>query len=576
MRDPASESVALNVARRFTISLATAADREEIYQARHDVYGQELGQHPTNARGRLVDELDDRNAYLVGRVGNELAGFVSITPAGSPSFSIDKYFSRASLPFSFGAGTHEVRLLTVVEPFRGSALASLLMYAAFRWIQAQGGTHVAAIGRRDVLDLYLRAGLVPVGLDTQAGAVTYDLLHAEVAHLARRANDHDGVLRRLEQRADWSLPFAFFQPVPCFHGGALFEVLGPGVDALSRASDVVNADVLDAWFPPSPGVLRALSENLPWLLRTSPPTGCELLAEHVAAVRGVRPANILPGAGSSDLIFRALPHWLTKHSRALILDPTYGEYAHVLERVVGCRVDRLRLHRARDYRVDLEALAEALGRGYDLIMLVNPNSPTGQHIHRSDLEAVLGGVPSATRIWIDETYVEYTGQGQSLEPFAARSENVIVCKSMSKVYGLSGARVAYLCAAAHQLESLRSITPPWAVNLPAQVAAVHALDDPVYYARRHVETAEARERLRVEVSALGLDVVPSTANFILCHLPESGPTAADVVARCRAENVLIRDAGQMGASLGARAIRIAVKSPPDNQRIVGALARAVT
>ncbi len=168
------------------------------------------------------------------------------------------------------------------------------------------------------------------------------------------------------------------------------------------------------------------------------------------------------------------------------------------------------------------------------------------------------------------------GPNQSLEPFAARSENVIVCKSMSKVYGLSGARVAYLCAGAHQLEGLRAITPPWAVNLPAQVAAVHALDDPACYAGRHVETAEARERLRVDVSALGLDVVPSAANFLLCHLPESGPTAADVVARCRAENILIRDARQMGASLGARAIRIAVESPPDNQRIIGALARAVT
>src|SRR6266576_385362 len=63
-----------------------------------------------------------------------------------------------------------------------------------------------------------------------------------------------------------------------------------------------------------------------------------------------------------------------------------------------------------------------------------------------------------------------------------RSENVIVCKSMSKVYALSGARVAYLCAGPHQLEELRALTPPWVVSLPAQVAAVRALNDPAYYA----------------------------------------------------------------------------------------------
>jgi histidinol-phosphate/aromatic aminotransferase/cobyric acid decarboxylase-like protein len=85
--------------------------------------------------------------------------------------------------------------------------------------------------------------------------------------------------------------------------------------------------VLDAWFPPSPKVLAALTDYLPWLLRTSPPTGCEGLIETIAEVRGIRRENILPGAGSSDLIFRALRQWITPTSHALILDPTYSEYA---------------------------------------------------------------------------------------------------------------------------------------------------------------------------------------------------------------------------------------------------------
>src|SRR5882757_4022122 len=115
--------------------------------------------------------------------------------------------------------------------------------------------------------------------------------------------------------------------------------------------------------------------------------------------------NILPGAGSSDLIFRALRHWLKPGSHALILDPTYGEYAHVLERVIGCTVDRFALSRENDYAADLGRLAAALADGYDLVALVNPNSPTGRHVPRAELERLLRRAPARTRVWVDETYV---------------------------------------------------------------------------------------------------------------------------------------------------------------------------
>jgi histidinol-phosphate/aromatic aminotransferase/cobyric acid decarboxylase-like protein len=383
------------------------------------------------------------------------------------------------------------------------------------------------------------------------------------------------LVERLEERTDWRLPFAFRRPAPCFHGGAFFGAIGEDFRQLERRHEVINADVLDAWFPPAPGVLAALTEQLPWLLRTSPPTACDGLIEVIARARGVGAENILVGGGSSDLIFRALRHWLTPASHALILDPTYGEYAHVLERVIGCSVDRLSLARDRHYALDLACLQEALADNYDLIVLVNPNSPTGRHVPRTDLERLLALVPAATRVWVDETYVEYAGPGQSLEPFAARSENVIVCKSMSKVYALSGARVAYLCAGPHQLEGLRAITPPWVVSLPAQVAAVRALEDPGYYAARYRETAELREELARELRALGWDVLPGIANFLLCHLPAGGPDAETVVQRCRRSDVFVRNAAGMSQQLGDRCLRIAVKDRETNRRMVAVLRAAI-
>ncbi|MBN2579475.1 MAG: aminotransferase class I/II-fold pyridoxal phosphate-dependent enzyme [Pirellulales bacterium] len=81
---------------------------------------------------------------------------------------------------------------------------------------------------------------------------------------------------------------------------------------------------------------------------------------------------------------------------------------------------------------------------------------------------------SSTRFWIDETYIDYVDPNGSLEPFAAESKNVVICKSMSKAYALSGVRAAYLCAPKPIAQDLLSVTPPWAVSLPAQLAAVTA------------------------------------------------------------------------------------------------------
>jgi histidinol-phosphate/aromatic aminotransferase/cobyric acid decarboxylase-like protein len=259
----------------------------------------------------------------------------------------------------------------------------------------------------------------------------------------------------------------------------------------------------------------------------------------------------------------------------LILDPTYGEYAHVLERVIGCTVDRLPLERARHYDVDVAYLEEALADNYDLVVLVNPNSPTGRHIPRAKLEPMLRAAPARTRIWIDETYIDYVGPHESLESFAAQSENLIVCKSMSKVYALSGARAAYLCAGPHQLEGLRAITPPWVVSLPAQLAATRALADPAYYAARYRETSAARERLAGDLRAFGWEVVPAVANCLLCHVPANGPDAATIVRRCRERGLFLRDAGNMSRHLGTHCVRIAVKDAATNARMLEIIRRVL-
>ena len=363
-----------------------------------------------------------------------------------------------------------------------------------------------------------------------------------------------------------------FKAPGCFHGGAFFEAIGTGFDALDRRKTIVNADVLDAWFSPSPGVLSTIQEHLPWLARTSPPIQCEGLCEAIASHRGVRTENILTGAGSSDLIYRAFLAWLNRKSRVLILDPTYGEYAHVLENVIGCNVDRLTLSRRNGYEVNLDELHWQIREGYDLVVLVNPNNPTGRHIPRTELENVLRTVPSETLVWIDEAYVDYVGSAESLEQFAAGSKNIMVCKSMSKAYALSGMRVAYLCASPHLLRGLVARTPPWAVGLLAQVAAVRSLQDRGYYEEQYRKTHSLRDDMREALHSMGIrDVVPGVANFLMFHLDAPHPTAAEIIERSRHSGVFLRDVSKMGSSLGSRVLRVAVKDATSNERVIRTL-----
>jgi len=555
------------------MTLAEASDdlREAIYRARHEVYALEIGQHPANEDGRLTDGLDASNRYIAAASGGMLAGFVSITPPGSQGYSIEKYFDRAELPFTVDAGTYEIRLLTVLRGHRSTDAAAALMIAAFRWIEARGGTRIVAIGRREVVDMYLKAGLQEAGMSVKSGAVTYDLMHAAVDRLRAGLDQREDLLQRIERSIRWELQTPLRKPACCFHGGASFDAVGTGFASLERSRTIINADVLDAWFPPAPGVIKALADHLPWLLRTSPPTGCEGLIAAISAARDVPVTSILPGAGSSDLIFRALPRWLSRHSRVVLLDPTYGEYAHVLERVIGCTVQRLPLARSSRYAVDLDRMRALIASGPDLVVLVNPNSPTGRGLQRDEIESLLKSAPARTRFWVDETYIDYTRQ--SVESLVVRYDNLIVCKSMSKIYALSGARVAYLCAGPHQLEELCAFTPPWVVSLPAQLAAVRALEDPGYYASRIKETHALRVCLAKDLRALDWDVLSGSANFLLAHLPPGAPPACELVRAAKEHGLFLRDAGPMGTTLGERAIRIAVKDAATNRRMIAILSR---
>ncbi|MEZ4395115.1 MAG: histidinol-phosphate transaminase [Polyangiales bacterium] len=553
------------------IEEARLEDRQAIDALRHRVYASELGQYSVSEDGLLPDP-HPHATILCAKRGGELLGYVAVTPPGSPRLRIDHYLDRDALPFVVGPRTAEVRQLTVCPEARATTVAVRLLLASAAWLDAHDVEDVVSIGHDGVVPTYQRYGASKVGVRFRAGAMEYEVLHSPMSEVRAAVARLSGLRRILEREGAQSEHDA----LTCVHGGRALAVAGAELRAVGALDSVVDADVLDAWFPPSPLALKALALDAPRLVRTSPPPSGEPLVARIALRWDVDPAQVVLGAGSSDLVYRALTLWLNGRSRVLVLDPSYGEYAHVAQSVVGASVTRLALNRHEGYALSLARLRAELARGYDLVVIVNPNNPTGTVVAREALRDVLREAPDKTRIWVDEAYLHYVGEGHSLVADAAASSNLFVCRTLSKSHALSGLRAAFLVGPSSEVAVLRRRTPPWIVGFAAQVAALRALEDDTYYQAMYGETHALRRKLAVRLERdLGLDVFEGKIASVLVHLPEGAPSAEEVCRRTAARGVFLRDARDFGDVLGASVLRISVKDGASNLRTLEALAAAL-
>jgi histidinol-phosphate/aromatic aminotransferase/cobyric acid decarboxylase-like protein len=362
-----------------------------------------------------------------------------------------------------------------------------------------------------------------------------------------------------------------------FHGGAFFEDIGPDFSNLERKEQVINADVVDAWYDPSPRVTAKIAEYLPWLIKTSPPIHSEGLVQTIAKIRGIPERNIITGGGSSDLMYLAFPNILAPRARVLVLDPMYGEYTHIMENVLDVELIRNFQSKQNAFQIEPDSLSQqASEAAADMIILVNPNNPTGQFVTQDFVRDLLTELDSDTLLFIDETYIDYVKPSQSVETWVSQYKNLIVLKSMSKFYALSGARAAYLAASREIIEHLKTFSPPWAVSLLGQVAAVEALQDERYYHKKVAETHELRCELTKELSAMrALKIYDSVANFILMELTHTEKLAAQVYHAVRAHGVHIRNCDSQSLRFAGKFIRTAVKDRASNHKIAQALRRVL-
>lgn len=341
---------------------------------------------------------------------------------------------------------------------------------------------------------------------------------------------------------------------------------------MDAVGSFIPADVLDSWYSPSPKVLSVLKEHSEWAAHTSPPARGAGLKNAIAKARGLSVQNLVLGQGSSDLIFRVLPKLVQRSGPVLLPSPVYGEYFHVLKNLyqrevvrVSTEADGFQLCVDRLIRMAREVLPSA-------IILVNPCNPTGKFVAREQLLRMLSALPPSTRLIIDETYIDYV-RNECMESEVEKFPQLVVLKSMSKVYGLSGLRVGYAVLPRSLAHELDAFTPPYVVSTMGQLAAVAALEDEAYVAAALAETKRLRERMAKKLLAIpGLRVVEGAINSLLIDCRETLWSADEVVRRLGEGGIFLRLIDDQGVKARARYIRVAVMAEPENMKIVSALA----
>lgn len=354
------------------------------------------------------------------------------------------------------------------------------------------------------------------------------------------------------------------------HGGeGIYNVVGNNFTNLERIKEATNADGLDAWFDPSPKAVSKLSEFLTFSIKTSPPVHAEGLIDTISLTRSVPKENILVAGGSSDLMFALFPNLNCKS--AMILDPMYGEYRHIFENVIdGVDLEKYLLTAEKDFNIEISHFISAINdKRPDIVVIVNPNSPTGKFLNKQEVLEILKNIPPETIFVIDETYIDYLDTKESMETLVSAHDNLIIIKSMSKVYSLSGARVGYIVAPKSTAEKIDKHIAPFSVSTTAQILAIEVLKDNAYYQKKWEETRTLRSEFIESLKQINnIKLYFGEGNFILIELLGTNKgKAEEFVKNLASKNIFIRNADSMSSQFNGDFLRIAVRDKQMNEKI---------
>lgn len=340
--------------------------------------------------------------------------------------------------------------------------------------------------------------------------------------------------------------------------------LKPYVPGRAKADGIkhpVKMSANESSLGPSPKAVEAIKASANGVHRYPDPQSTAL-RDAIADVHGLKAAQIMCGTGSDELL-------------TLLIHTYAGPGQEVIFSEIGFSVYPIQAQAAgatcvavpnRDWAADVDGILAAVTDLTTMVIVDNPNNPTGAYLPWSEIERLHAGLPDHVLLVLDAAYGECctASDYEAGEELVERAENVVMTRTFSKLYALAGLRVGWMYAPPAVMGAVERWRMPFNVANPAHDAALAAVKDQAYLDTVVSHTAEWRGWLTAELAALGLDVIPSQTNFVTVGFPDESPfTATEANAYLARHGYIVRYMGSMPGHL-----RITVGTEQENRAVI--------
>ena len=298
-----------------------------------------------------------------------------------------------------------------------------------------------------------------------------------------------------------------------------------------------------------------------------PDGGCFYLKKKLAQRLKVSTRNLIFGCGSDEIIVLAIRAFVEGGDEVIIARPTFLIY-ELASRIADAKIRFIPL---KDFRYDLGAMKKAITPRTKIIFIANPDNPTGTYVNEREVDEFMRGLPSNVIVYFDEAYYELVDKKDFPNTLKyLNSRNIIVARTFSKAYGLSGLRIGYGIARSQIINCLNKVREPFNVNSLAQVAAFSALDDKAHLLRTGKMLKEGKDYLYKNFQKLNLTFVESVTNFILVKV---GSRTQRICEQLLGKGIIVRKMRAWGMN---NFIRVTIGTMPENRKFIKVLREIIT
>lgn len=331
------------------------------------------------------------------------------------------------------------------------------------------------------------------------------------------------------------------------------------------AADIIKVASNENPLGPSPAALAAMQRVIA-NLNLYPDGNAFYLKQKLAAKLNVQPANLILGNGSNEIIEFVGHAYMAPGVEVIVSQYCFAVYP-LVTKLFGAKLVSVP---ARNLGHDLTGMLAAITPKTRVIFVANPNNPTGTVVAKAELLRFIEQVPPQVLLVMDEAYIEFLDGAADLVALirAGAKPNLLLMRTFSKIFGLAGLRLGYGIGHPDLVAAFEKVRQPFNINSIAQAGALAALDDETHRRRTRENNAAGLKFFASAFASLGLEFVPSAANFVLVKVGD-GQKVFEAMQRT---GVIVRPMG--GYQLGEW-IRITVGTAKENERCLAALKGAL-